>query len=91
MVPPGFSGFTGPEETDTTRGPFRQPAKGVVNDSLSLCVSESQQSAGRFGHNKAVYLSFSFPAGQGTYPFIVTSLMGTFLRNAGGWRPIHET
>ena len=69
-----FSGITGPEETDTTRGPFRPPAKEVDNDSLSLCVHESQQSAGRFGHNKAVYPSLGFPAGLGTYPFIVDSL-----------------
>ena len=69
-----FRGITGPEETDTTRSPFRQPAKGVVNDSLSMCVNESQHSAGRFGHNKAVYPSLGFPARLGTYPFIVDSL-----------------
>ena len=63
----GFSGFTGPEEMDTARSPFRQHAKGVVNDSLTSCVNESQQSAGRFGHNKAVYPSLCFPAGLGTY------------------------
>ena len=62
-----FSGITGPEEMDTTRSPLRQPAKEVVNGSLSLCVNESQQSAGRFGHNKAVYPSLCFPAGLGTY------------------------
>ena len=70
MVPQqstGFSDITGPEETDTTRSPFRQPAKEVVNDSLSMCVNESQQCAGRFGLNKAVYPSFGFPAGLGTY------------------------
>jgi hypothetical protein len=61
----GFSGITGPEETDTTRGPFRQPAKEVVNDSLSLCVSESQQCAGRFGLNNAVYPSLGFLTGAG--------------------------
>ena len=62
----GFNDITGPEETDTARGPFRPPAKEVVNDSLSMCVSETQQSAGRFGFNKAVYPSFGFPAGLGT-------------------------
>ena len=61
----GFSGITGPEETDTARGLFRQPAKGVVNGSLSLCVSESQQSAGRFGLNNAVYPSLGFLTGAG--------------------------
>ena len=55
-----FSGMTGPEETDTARGPFRPPAKEVVNDSLSSCVNESQQSAGRFGLNNAVYPSLGF-------------------------------
>ena len=70
----GFSGMTGPEETDTARGPFRPPAKEVVNDSLSSCVNESQQSAGRFGLNKAVYPSLSLLTGLGTYPFIVDSL-----------------
>ena len=59
----GFSGITGPEETDTTRGPFRQPAKEV--DSLSMCVNESQQCAGRFGHNKGVYPSLCFLTGAG--------------------------
>ena len=71
----GFSGITGPEEMDTTRGPFRPPAKEVVNDSsLSMCVNESQQSAGRFGLNKAVYPSLGFLTGLGMYPFIVDSL-----------------
>ncbi|CAI8038555.1 hypothetical protein GBAR_LOCUS21499 [Geodia barretti] len=61
----GFSGFTGPEEMDTTRSSFRQPAKEVVNDSLSLCVSESRQRAGRFGHNNAVYPSLGLLTGAG--------------------------
>ena len=73
MVPQqstGFGGFTGPvEETDTTRGPFRQHAKGVVNDSLTSCVNESQQSAGRFGLNKAVYPSLSLLTGAGMHTY----------------------
>ena len=52
-----LSGITGPEATDTARGP---PAKEVVNGSLSSCVNESQQCAGRFGLNKAVYPSLGF-------------------------------
>ena len=74
MVSQCFSGFTGPEEMSPTGGPFRQPAKEVVNGSLSMYVNGSQQSAGRFGHNKAVYPSLGFPARLGTYPFIVDSL-----------------
>ena len=62
----GFSGFTGPEETDTARSPFRFSEE-VVNDSLSMCVSESQQSAGRFGLNKVVYPSqLNLKTGGGT-------------------------
>ena len=68
----GFSGITGPEATDTTRGPFRPPAKEVVNDSLSSCVNESQQSAGRFGLNKAVYPSLGFLlTGAGAYTLCI--------------------
>ena len=66
-----FSGMAGPEEMNTARGPFKQPAKGVVNGSLSLCVNKSQQSVGRFGHNKAVYPSLGFPTGLGTCPYNV--------------------
>ena len=55
-----FSGNTGPEEADTTRGPFRR-AK-VVDDSLSMCVRESHQCAERF----AVFPSLTLRAGVGT-------------------------
>ena len=57
----GFSGNTGPEEADTTRGPFRQHAK-VVDGSLSMCVRESHQCAERF----AVFPSLTLRAGIGT-------------------------
>ena len=60
-----FSGMTGPEATDTARGPFRL-AKEVVNGTLSSCVNESQQCAGRFGLNKVVCPQLNLKAGGGT-------------------------
>ena len=59
-----FSGNTGPEEADTTRGPFRQRAK-VVDDSLSMHINESHQCAERF----AVFPSLTVRAGVGMHIF----------------------
>ena len=61
-----FSGNTGPEEADTTRGPYMQHARNVVDDSLSMDVKGSQQCAERFErNNKAVYPSLCVQAGEG--------------------------
>ncbi|CAI8035409.1 hypothetical protein GBAR_LOCUS19878 [Geodia barretti] len=53
VIPQQCTDFRGPEEMNTTRGPFRPP------------VNESRQCAGRFGLNKAVYPSLGFQAGEG--------------------------
>ena len=55
-----FSGITGPEEADTTRGPFRQRDREVVDDSMH--INEGQQCAERF----AVFPSLTLRAGVGT-------------------------
>ena len=60
-----FSGITGPEGTYTTRGPFRQHAREVVDDSLSMHDSESHQCAERF----AVFPSHTVQGGVGMHIF----------------------